>query len=730
MRTTKLIWVKPRCDIMSHSAELALFLRKTSVKIILLANFYYQDVVMQLSKISQTLAVVLSIGSVSVFAEDVNDNSIEVITIEAPKLTHSETALAEGNLVMPDVADWLKTVPGANINKNGPITGIAQYRGMFGERIAKSIGGQQIISAGPNAMDAPLTYINPIMVESVSVYRGIAPVSSGIDTLGGAIEVNLKKAEVDTGATLSGDLAISYNNINDASTFAGDINISNENTGVLLYLTDQSGDDYEDGDGNTISSTKYDKKQYGIDLRHQEKDWQVGATWHHAKTDDSGTPALPMDIDYIDSNRYNLDGEFQMSDWQLSWQLGYQDATHGMDNFSQRISMNTSMYRYNTADAQTLDYKFLLSQGDWLLGLEGYDAEHNSVITNPENMMFEITNFNEVKDQRNSVFAQWTPSNGAFSHTLGLRIKSNRADAKEVSHSMAVMNPNIKALRDEFNSADRSVSDTTFDLALNSEYQWTKNTAINYAVAVKQRAPSYQERYLWVPMQATGGLADGKTYVGNINLENETAYQFNVGISYDEGNFAIAPQVFYQKVNDYIQGTPSTDMRVKMVAGMMGDDSPLEFTNIDATLYGADMNWHYRLNEQFKLSGIVSYVRGERDDINDDLYRISPLNTRINLNCQYKNWQSNLAVHAYTSQNKVSALNNEKASAGYAIVDWQVDYFVSSGLVVRAGANNLLDKQYSDHLGGVNRADGSDIAVGDKITAMGRNVYLAMDYQF
>ncbi|AZQ86432.1 TonB-dependent receptor [Colwellia sp. Arc7-635] len=688
------------------------------------------SVTMKLSKISQALVIVLSATTVNAVAADKTKNSIEVITIEAPKLTQSDTALAEGNLVMPDVADWLKTVPGANINKNGPITGIAQYRGMFGDRIAKNIGGHQIISAGPNAMDAPLTYINPIMVESVSVYRGIAPISAGIDTLGGAVTVNLKRAEVDTGANLGGDLALSYNDINEATTFAGDINISNENTGVLLYLTDQKGDDYQDGDGNTISSTQYDKQQYGVDIRHQEKDWDIGVTWHHAETNNSGTPALPMDIDYIDSDRYNFDGTIQLADWQLNWQLGYQDASHGMDNFSQRISMNTAMYRYNTADAQTRDYKFLLSRGDWLFGLEGYDAEHNSVITNPENGMFSIQNFNNVEDQRNSLFVEWTPSSGDFSHTIGLRLKNNQADAGEVSHSMAMMNPNIKALRDEFNNADRSVSDTTFDLALNTEYQWTQHLALNTAVAIKQRAPSYQERYLWVPMQATGGLADGKTYVGNINLDVETAYQLNVGVSYENNDFAIAPQVFYQKVSDYIQGAPSTDMRVNMVAGMMGDNSPLTFSNIDATLYGADMNWHYRLNEHFKLSGIVSYVRGERDDLNDDLYRISPLNTRVNLNYQYQNWQSNLAIHAYSSQTKVSSLNDEKASAGYAVIDWQVDYFVSSGLVIRAGANNLLDKQYNDHLGGVNRAEGSDIAVGDKISAMGRNIYLAMDYQF
>jgi iron complex outermembrane receptor protein len=685
---------------------------------------------MQTSKIYQALAIICSVSAQGALADEILSSNIEIITIEAPKLAQSDTAFAEGNLVMPDVADWLKTVPGASINKNGPITGIAQYRGMFGDRVAKNIGGQQIISAGPNSMDAPLTYINPIMVESLSVYRGIAPVSSGIDTIGGAVDVKLKKAEVDTGATIGGDLALSYNDINEASTIAGDINISNEHSGALFYLTEQEGNDYEDADGNKISSSQYDKKQYGIDLRHQGNQWNIGATWHHAKTNQSGTPALPMDIDYIDSDRYSLDGNLQLNEWLVSWQIGYQDANHGMDNFSQRDNINTDKYRYNTADATTADYKLHLSQGDWLLGVEGFDAEHNSVITNPENMMFEIQNFNHVKDQRNTFFVEWSPTVGRFSHTFGVRVKSNRADAGKVSHSMAMMNPHIKALQDEFNDAARDVSDTTYDIALNSEYQWLKNTTVNYAIGIKQRAASYQERYLWVPMQSTGGLADGKTYVGNINLEPETAYQFNAGLSFDKGNFAIAPQVFYQKITDYIQGTPSTDMRVKMAASMMGDDSPLTFTNIDATLYGADMNWHYRLNNRVKLSGIVSYVRGERDDIADDLYRISPLNTRINLNYQNENWQSNLAIHAYQSQNNVSKLNDEQSTAGYAIVDWQVDYFVSSGLVVRAGANNLLDKQYSQHLGGVNRAQGSDIAVGDKITAMGRNIYLAMDYQF
>jgi iron complex outermembrane receptor protein len=167
---------------------------------------------------------------------------------------------------------------------------------------------------------------------------------------------------------------------------------------------------------------------------------------------------------------------------------------------------------------------------------------------------------------------------------------------------------------------------------------------------------------------------------------------------------------------------------------MMGDTTPLVFTNIDAKLYGADLNWQYPINSHFKLSGIASYVRGKRDDNStsnkDDLYRIIPLNARFNLNYQQDDWQSNLAVHFYHKQSHVSQLNNEKVSKGYAVVDWQADYFISSGLVARVGINNLLDKQYNDHLNGINRAAGSDVVVGNKMPAMGRNIYLAFDYQF
>ncbi len=52
--------------------------------------------------------------------------------------THSTRTIDVTNAlaISPDVAQLLKEAPGANVNSNGPLTGIPQYRGMYGSRVA------------------------------------------------------------------------------------------------------------------------------------------------------------------------------------------------------------------------------------------------------------------------------------------------------------------------------------------------------------------------------------------------------------------------------------------------------------------------------------------------------------------------------------------------------------------------------------------------------------------
>lgn len=680
-------------------------------------------------------------------ADDAPDaiDELEVITITNQRHRDLEgmKGYAQGHTSVPDLADWLTSVPGANVNSNGPITGIAQYRGLYGDRVAASLDGHPVIGAGPNAMDTPLSYSTPLIVDSMTVYRGIAPVSAGINTLGGAVEVKMRKAETmnSENTALSGDIQAGYRSNNSAKTLSAVANIAKGDVAVLLYGNSQTGDSMESGDGVDISPTDFDKVQLGGDIRYNKDGNEIGLSYHYTDTKDSGTPALPMDIEYIESHRVTLDGAFSLSEWQGEWQLGYIDADHGMTNFLMRENNDPTRYRRNNATAETSDFKIKLTKdfdfGELAFGVDGYFASHDSVITNPNNMMFKVVNFNKVEDNRYGIFTQWQNQFDQTNVQLGVRFKRAEADAGEVGSSMAMM-PNMMGtlaggLQDDFNNANRKVSDNNVDIALNTQTKLSTTVSFSAGIGLKNRAPSYQERYLWTPMESTGGLADGHTYIGDINLKSETAYQVDLGLTYQDDKLMLAPHIFYQSIDDYIQGTPLSmaDMSAKMLANMMsGDTNPLKFSNVDAELYGVDLNGYYHISDQVELSTIISYVQGERRDIDDNLYRIAPLNGQINLRYNAEDWMVKTSLVMAAKQNDVSSTNNEQKTSGYGVVNIDAQYFVNNDLAIRLGVDNILDKNYQNHLGGYNRVKGTDIPVMSRLPSEGVSAWAEVTYSF
>lgn len=705
-----------------------------------------------LNKLSRLLSVsllsTLSYSAVS-FAEEANESDIaqamEIITVinrgfEQPTV---DEAYAHGTTTAPDLAGWLNSVPGANVNRNGPVTGIAQFRGLYGDRVSTTIDGQIIVGAGPNAMDTPLSYSTPLMVESMTAFRGIAPVSAGMNTLGGAIDVQMRKAEIDHQDTLtfSGDLQAGHRFETNANTIAAVTNISTQDVGLMFYGNAQQGDSFKDADDRTVTPTEFSKQQYGTDIRYNSGDFESGFGYHYTDTTNSGTPALPMDIESIYSNRVTVDGSYASKTWLYQWRLGYLDAEHAMTNFELRLNSDPTRYRRNNAASDSFDFKLTMTkafeQGELTLGFDGYQADHDSVITNPNNMMFEVVNFNDVKDDRYGVFAQWQQKIAQWNLHAGVRAKQAQSDAGEVSTSMAMMMGNMgmmaSGLRDNFNQADRSVDDTNVDIAISLQTALTEAITFYAGLGIKNRAPSYQERYLWTPMESTGGLADGNTYIGDINLKSERAYQTDLGLTYQQNNALISAHVYYQNIDDYIQGSAlgMADMTARMMAMMMsGDDNPLKFSNVDAKLYGADINWHYQVSDKLSLSGIASYVRGERRDIADDLYRIAPLNAQVNVVYSENNYIAKLNITAVDAQNHVSHTNDEVTSSGYGLVNIEGQYFVNAALSIRGGIDNLLDKQYENHLTGYNRVKGSEINVMDRLPGEGLSGWIEVGYSF
>lgn len=704
-------------------------------------------------------ALVLSAAITSTQALSTDVNHMEVIKVTSSIKHDSQNTIAVNDpaaLVganQSDVGQWLNDIAGSAAVNNGPITSIAQYRGYSGKRVGISVNGQSIASAGPNSMDSPLSYAVAGAVDSMTIYRGITPVSVNATGLGGTIEIQQGQAQFSNNSAFdtSGLVFAQLSRQGDGTNLTGDINIGSRQHALRLVSSYQGADDYTDGDDRDVVSSAYQRNQTMINYAFRpsssvaSSNDEIRFFYQRTNTNESGTPALPMDIDYIDADQFTLSGSNTLSLGLLDWSISSTSAEHGMSNYMQRMSM-ASMTRYNTAEVDSFSANVSLDTdiNDSIsvkYGVSHNTATHDATITSPDNMMFLIANFSDIEQTNTSVFVDAdvlldtvfgsiiTQQLDAAKLNLGIKITDHQSDAGDVSHHMAMMNSNIASLQTRFNS-DNGPKDTTLvDLVVSITTPLTSRTNAVVSVAQKERAPTYQERYLWVPMQSTGGLADGYTYIGDPNLATESAHQFNIGVEYQTDTLLISPQAFYHSIDNYITATPSTDMAANMVAMMMTGQAPLAFANIDANIWGMDLIVNKQFTPEFSVLGSLSMIRGEREDIDDHLYRIAADKAVITLKYQLNDWDLAVQQSLTAAQNKVASVNNEQGSAGYGLTNVYAQTQVAQ-FNVKLGIDNVFDKMYQDHLNGRVRPAMTSIPQNDIIPGLGRNLYVSATYQF
>ena len=685
------------------------------------------------------IAVLLSVPVLSQGQEETNDadQSTDEIIVMGRSVTTTSTRIEVEREMLVDSATVLKDIPGANVNSNGMITGIAQYRGMFGDRVSVAIDELGVVSGGPNSMDTPLSYMSPMITEELVVERGIASVSSSPESIGGYISTKLARGSFSDGPFgMSGNVGTRYSDNGNISTSAGRLTLADDKHRFSLLAEIDDADDISTPVGD-IKPSRLSRKRHDLSYAFDNGDSRFLIFAGQLDTDDSGTAALPMDIRYIKSDLFGLQLGTRLSEtMKLEGKFAYNDVEHLMDNFTLRQSPMPMMFRQNLAEGSGSQFQvaglFNLTQSELRVGIDGIMAEHNAVITNPNMAMFRVSNFTDVERDVLGLFAEWNRDFGAAGMEVGVRYKKVDTNSGIVG-AAGMPDPvgtNVGVLADAFNSADRNKSWDSIDAVLKYHYRASDATEWIFELGSKTRAPSYQELYLWLPLQATGGLADGRNYIGDLGLDEERSNEIVIGVSSEIGRVSLSPQVFYRKVSDYIQGIPSTNMLANMVSNMMSGAPALQFSNVDAEIWGTDIAWKLDLNDHWSLDGIASYSRGKRTDVSDNLYRLAPLNGSIGLTYATDTWSVKPEAVFYSKQDKVSSYNNEQTTSGYELVNVAFNWNPYESLRIEARIDNLLDETYQDHVAGINRAMGGDIPVGQRLYGTGRTVSAGLVFSF
>ncbi|MAP95268.1 MAG: TonB-dependent receptor [Ponticaulis sp.] len=672
------------------------------------------------------------------FAQDNQPALQDVIIVTGQRQTTATSADVSpqiGVLQGGDVTYLTARTPGGARIANGELSGQMQYRGLFGERMNLRVDGQRFGSGGPNLMDPVFHYAPAPLVSQVEIDRGVSPVSEGPGLAGGANAI-FKRVDYtnSSAARLGYDVMMGFRTVNNSIATGGVIGAATDSWRFNLLGSIEKGSDTRFSDGE-IGGSEFERGVFGLSTGVKTGVGEFRLDARRQNTSPSGNPPFPMDIQYFDTDFLRLEYLNDFGDMHLSVAAHYADVAHLMDNFSLRPAPSAMLTRATYADAATIGGEaaldFPVLDGQLKIGLDGERVEHNARITNPNNASFFVTPFPDISQDRFGGFAEYAGSLAFFESEIGLRVDTHDYSAGPAIVGPALpMMPNMLAMA--FSAADRDGRDTTVDAVARLWTPMENGLSWRLTLAHKQQMPGYIQRFGWLPINASGGLADGNIYVGDLSLEPETAWIGEVGADFAASRFYARPTLFVRQIDNYIQGVPYDDTPgvintpVEMIANMNGDPTPLVWGNVDARLYGFDLDAGYDLPGPLRLDGVLNFVRGERRDIDDNLYRVAPPNLSMGLTWEKESWSTTFEVRGYADQDDVSATNSEAQSDGYVIVNAYADWDINDGVRLSAGVENLFDQVYRDHLSGYNRNGFGDVPLGERLPGPGRGAFVRL----
>ena len=701
------------------------------------------------------LAVVISgLISFSLYAQE---NSIEVVEVSGHQQNYSNQL---GSM------DKMLEQQGVDFSQAGGMSNLPVINGMMGDRVKVLIDGADITASCANQMNPPLSYVSANQVETVTVIAGIGPVSAGGDNIAGVINVSeIAPVYVDAEQIEwhSGYLSAQYNSNNQAKLLGVGARLASESVSINYQGSFEDANSYDDGHGDKVVDTLYRAQNHALTAAIKDDNQQFAIKLTHQFIPFQGFANQYMDM--TDNKSYGITGLYQrqLNNGEFEAQLNWHSVKHEMGFFSEEkvgmMPMNTDADDYS----YRINWKFETSAGNTVnLGHEYFDyrlddwwpAVEGSMMMGPNDYI----NINDGKRQR---VAAYIETLRAFNRNWRLyggvrveHVKTNTGEVQAYSEGMMSMGmgtsgmdmgsgmamPSNAEAAAMFNSMDRKRSDTVVDATLTLRYQVDSKQQIELGVARKNRAPNLYERYSWgVSTMATtmiGWFGDGNGYKGNPDLDPETAHTFSATYINTAKNddWQVNVNAWYTKVNDYIDADVISSFNSS--SSDVGTRHILQFTNVDATLYGLKLDTSMELVDsktfgRWSMTANLTSTHGERDNDNGYLYQIIPLKTELGLHYQMGNWRNAIQWQWIDSKTDVDERRLENTTKSYHLVNLQSEVEWQD-ITLKFAIDNLFDQYYELPMGGVSVAEyRADSSRGfNQLAGAGRSVNIGVSYTF
>jgi iron complex outermembrane receptor protein len=639
-----------------------------------------------------------------------------------------------------DLAEILHAyLPEINMVRASAVGNDIVLRGFKRDDINFLIDGAKIYGACPNRMDPPAMHISPTDIESIEVVEGPFDVEN-FGSMGGVVKVTTKDIKEGFGGEINligGSFDYKKGSF---YLYGGD-----EKLKVSISASKESSEQYEDGNGNTLVEQNWLKLGKDDPYAYQEKykdlkaykrttinlksiynideDQYIKLSLLTDKATDVLYPAFQMDAQldktfavnskYVLKNR--IGKEFSVEGY-------YSSVVHDMGTEFRNAANNPMMYRTHHVDSYIKGVKvkdeFEAQDILWTIGLDGSDRIWNGICVAEPTKKPKQVRIPDVETKNSALFIKAKKSFDRVSVKFGARYDNSDIDARNLN------DPTIKdiaAIQNYFKGKEsKSYNNISANVVVN--YKLDSDSKVYVALGQGVRVPDAQELYF------IGFMMGNWSRKGNPDLKESKNQEIDVGIEKRFDSFGIRVNTFYSKVKDYIYAYKTNE----------GNKNPnayyLTWTNIDATIYGGDINIDIPLGDSFLAEISGAYQRGRKDDTiegqsDKDMAMMPPLRGRVALSYDDGEYFGMIETLLSAGYKDIDSDNGEQEIGGWGVVNLKGSKYINDNMVLNVGVDNLFDKSYTLNNTYVGRAliGGRDPVL---INEPGRYIYASLNIKF
>ena len=613
---------------------------------------------------------------------------------------------AKGQVASID--EHLKELNHVDLVRRGSYAWEPVVNNMQTERLSTTIDGMKIFYACTDKMDPVTSYVESGNLQSISLNSGLDGNPQATGNIGGSLDLKLRKAGFDNDP-FHASLSAGHEWNGHVQVYGADAALSSHRAYLNAGAFYRHADNYKVGSGEVLPFSQFQKVNVftNAGLRLAEKD-MLEATFIFDRATDVGYPALNMDVAKAEGLITSLSYKHLFSKASWETKVYYNHITHEMDDTKRPdVAIHMDMPGKSwTAGVYSL-LTTSLKQHDLTLN---YDLYYNRLFADMTMYpggaapMYMVT------------WPDVGTLNTGFALTDNVRIGRNqslRLSAKLAWQQQKLNNEEgYHALRVFFPGMQDAYHQTTGRIAAN--YQLSiSNSQLSIGAGWGSRAPTVTEAYGYY----LNNTFDQYDYIGNPSLKNESAVELNGAVKWHPTarvNVALDGNVFF--FSNYIIGQFETRLSPMTVDA----EGVKVYGNIShATIANVSLTLDWQISERFSWNKKVSCSSG-RDADGDPLPLISPISWQSEWIYRHKRFQAQAMVKGNARQSSYGEKYGETAAAAWTIINLSAQYdvvFHDSRFVVRAGVENLLDKQYATY------------ADWNHIPQKGRNIYLNLTFE-